>query len=194
MQDHAQDAQIIAQVRDGNVDAYGLLIARYQRLLYYSVLGKVREHPEAQDIVQKSFVTAYQNLDTLTDPEAFFPWIKGIALNHCRNEWRRHHSYATMKERLLEARQAEVNLRWLEQEHADTSPRAEALRQCLERLAPEELSLIELRFVQEFSMEQIGAELSKGAEAVRLWLYRVRMRLGECVRRRLTLDPRGDTA
>jgi RNA polymerase sigma-70 factor (ECF subfamily) len=194
MQDHAQDAQIIAEVRDGNVDAFGRLIARYQRLLYYAVLGKVREHPEAQDIVQKSFVTAYQNLATLTDPEAFFPWIKGIALNHCRNEWRRHHSYATMKERLLEARRAEVNLLWLEQERADTSPRAEALRKCLERLEPEELSLIELRFVQEFSMDQIGAELSKGAEAVRVWLYRVRVRLAECVKRRLTLDPGGETA
>jgi len=194
MQDAPQDAQIIAEVRDGNVEAFGLLIARYQRLLYYSVLGKVREHPEAQDIVQKSFVTAYQNLATLTDPEAFFPWIKGIALNHCRNEWRRHHSYATMKERLLEARRAEVNLLRLEQADADTSPRAEALRHCLERLGPEEQSLIELRFVQELSMEQIGAELSKGAEAVRVWLYRVRTRLAECVKRRLTLDPGGETA
>jgi len=194
MQDHPQDAQIIAEVRAGNVDAFGRLIARYQRLLYYSVLGKVREHPEAQDIVQKSFVTAYQNLATLTDPEAFFPWIKGIALNHCRNEWRRHHSYATMKERLLEARRAEVSLLRLEEGGADTSPRAEALRQCLERLEPEELSLIELRFVQEFSMEQIGAELSKGAEAVRVWLYRVRMRLAECVKRRLTLAAGGEAA
>ncbi len=191
----AQDAQIIAEVRGGNVEAFGLLVARYQRLLFYSVLGKVREHPEAQDIVQKSFVTAYQNLATLTDPEAFFPWIKGIALNHCRNEWRRHHSYATMKERLLEARRAEVSLlRLEEQECADTSPRAEALRQCLERLGAEELTLIELRFVQEFSMEQIGAELSKGAEAVRVWLYRVRTRLAECVRRRLSLDHGGETA
>jgi DNA-directed RNA polymerase specialized sigma24 family protein len=30
----------------------------------------------------------------LTDPKAFFPWIKGIALNHCRNEWRRQHRQA----------------------------------------------------------------------------------------------------
>jgi RNA polymerase sigma-70 factor (ECF subfamily) len=193
MQD-APDSQIISQIRGGNVPAFGLLIERYQRLLYYSVLGKVREHPEAQDIVQKSFVTAYQSLATLSDPEAFFPWLKGIALNHCRNEWRRHRSYATMKERLLEARRAEVNLVRLEQESTDTSPRVEALRQCLARLGADEQSLIELRFVQELSMEQIGAELSKGAEAVRVWLYRVRTRLAECVRRRLILDHGGETA
>jgi RNA polymerase sigma-70 factor, ECF subfamily len=189
-----QDSQIIAEVRGGNVQAFGRLIERYQRLLYYSVLGKVREHPEAQDVVQKSFVTAYQNLASLTDPEAFFPWLKGIALNHCRNEWRRHHSYATMKERLLEARRAEMNLLRLEQGSVDTSPRVEALRRCLERLEPEEQLLIELRFVQELSMDQIGTELRKGAEAVRVWLYRVRTRLAECVRRRLTLEHEGETA
>jgi RNA polymerase sigma-70 factor (ECF subfamily) len=190
----APDAQIIAQVHRGHVAAFGWLIQRYQRLLYHWVLGKVREHAEAQDIVQKSLVTAYRNLATLTDPDAFFPWLKGIALNHCRNEWRRHHSYATMKERLVEARRAEVNLHRLEQEHGDTSPRVEALRQCLQRLGTEEQSLIELRFVQELSMEQIGAKLSRGAEAVRVWLYRVRTRLAECVKRRLALDPEGETA
>lgn len=189
-----QDAQIIADVRGGNVEAFGLLIERYQRLLFYSVLGKVREHPEAQDIVQKSFVTAYHNLATLADPDFFFPWLKGIALNHCRNEWRRHHSYATMKERLLEARRAEFNLLRLDQGSVGTSLRVEALRRCLEGLEPEEQSLIELRFVQELSMEQIGTELRKGAEAVRLWLYRVRTRLAECVRRRLILDHGGETA
>ncbi|MES2694244.1 MAG: sigma-70 family RNA polymerase sigma factor [Verrucomicrobiota bacterium] len=188
------EAQIIAKIRNGNVAAFGLLIERHQRLLYYSVLGKVREHAEAQDIVQKSFVTAYQSLATLTDPDAFFPWLKGIALNHCRNEWRRHYSYATMKERLIEARRAEMNLHRFEQESADTSQRVHALRQCLERLGPEEQSLIELRFVQERSMEQIGEELSKGAEAVRVWLYRVRARLAECVKRRLNLEQRGETA
>ena len=188
MPDAPDDAQIIAKVRDGDVQTFGLLIERYQRLLYYSVIGKVREHPEAQDIVQKSFVTAYQSLSDLTNPEAFFPWLKGIALNHCRNAWRSHHSYATMKERLLEARQAEINLEVLEQDSADTSPRVEALRQCLQRLGPEESSLIELRFVQELSMEEIGVELSKGAEAVRVWLYRVRTRLAECVKRRLNVE------
>jgi RNA polymerase sigma-70 factor (ECF subfamily) len=187
MQD-TPDAQIIAEIRGGNVLAFGLLVERYQRLLYYSVIGKVREHPEAQDIVQKSFLTAYQSLASLADPDMFLPWIKGIALNHCRNEWRRHHSYATMKERLLEARRAEIHIAMLEQDLGEASPRVEALRTCLERLSPEESSLIERRFVQELSMEQIGTELQKGAEAVRLWLYRVRSRLAECVKRRLNLN------
>lgn len=187
-----EDAELITGVRGGNAQMFSQLVERYQRLLYYFVLGKVREPAEAQDIVQKSFVSAYQNLATLTDPEAFFPWVRGIALNHCRNEWRRHHSYASMKDRLLEAKQAELAVLRLEENHGEGTPRTDALRHCLERLKPDEHALIELRFVQELSMDQIGAELNKGGEAVRVWLYRIRSRLAECVKRRLALD--GETS
>jgi RNA polymerase sigma factor (sigma-70 family) len=93
-----------------------------------------------------------------------------------------------MKERLLEVRRAEMSLHRLERDSGESTLRVEALRSCLKRLGPEESSLIELRFVQELSMEQIGVEMSKGAEAVRVWLYRVRARLAECVKRRLNLN------
>jgi RNA polymerase sigma-70 factor (ECF subfamily) len=189
-----EDPELIAQVRSGNVELFGKLIERYQRQLYYFVIGKFREHTEAQDIVQKSFVTAYQNLATLADDDSFFPWLKGIALNHCRNEWRRYHSQATMKERLLEAKRAELGILWLEKERGEGSSRIDALRDCMQRLKPEEQTLVEYRFVQELSMEEIGVELNKGAEAARLWLYRVRLRLAECVRRKLSLPEGGETA
>ena len=180
-----EDPELIGEVRGGNVEAFGRLIERYQRLLYYYVIGKVREPAEAQDIVQKTFVTAYQSLATLADSEAFFPWVRGIALNHCRNEWRRHHSYATMKDRFLDARRAELEILWLEKQPNEGEGRIDALRECLQQLTAKEQELIDLRFVQELSMEEIGRELSKGGEAIRLWLYRIRTRLAECVKRRM---------
>jgi RNA polymerase sigma-70 factor (ECF subfamily) len=181
------DAELLDRVRAGDVDVFGTLIERYQRQLYYFVIGKVSEHTEAQDIVQKSFVTAYRSLDTFKTGSEFFPWIKGIALNHCRNEWRRHRSQATMKERLLEARRAELELLWLAEEQRPGEARVAALRQCLQQLTPQEQVLIDRRFVQELSMDEIGRELSKGGEAIRLWLYRLRVRLADCVRKRLAL-------
>jgi RNA polymerase sigma-70 factor (ECF subfamily) len=188
-----EDNELIAQVLDGKVDIFGKLIERYQRQLYYFVIGKIAEHTEAQDIVQKSFVTAYQNLSQFTTGATFFPWVKGIALNHCRNEWRRYHSQATMKDRLLEAKRAELEMLWLEERHHEGDARISALRECLQRLDPTEQNLVERRFVQEMSMAEIGRDLSKGGEAVRLWLYRVRVRLAECVKRRMSLTESMET-
>ena len=180
-----EDSELIAQVRAGQFEAFGRLIERYQRQLYYFVIGKVREHTDAQDLVQKSFVTAYQSLATLTDADAFLPWLRGIALNHCRNEWRRYHRQATMKERLLEVKRAELGMQWLDQPEGRDEARIHALGQCMQKLKPDEQKVIELRFVHELSMNEIGTELKKGAEAVRLLLYRIRGRLAECVKRRL---------
>ncbi len=57
----------------------------------------------------------------------------------------------------------------------------------MQQLSAEEQSLLELRFVQELPLQSIGEPLGKGSEAIRLWLYRVRQRLANCVRRKLAL-------
>jgi len=189
-----EDSELISRVLGGDAELFGALIERYQRHVYYFVIGKVSEHTEAQDIVQKTFVTAFRSLEKFIAGCEFYPWLKGIALNHCRNEWRRLHSEATLKDRLLEARRAELQLSRLEASPLHGEARIAALRECLQQLNQEEQKLIERRFVHELSMDEIGHELSKGGEAVRLWLYRVRLRLADCVRKRLDLGDHLETA
>src|SRR5262245_58679161 len=104
------DAEIITAVQAGNRDGFSELVERYQRPLYYFVVGKVADDTEAKDIVQKSFVAAFQNLAGFRRGENFFAWLKGIALNHCRNEWRRQQSQARLAGRLLEEKRAELEL------------------------------------------------------------------------------------
>ncbi len=63
-----------------------------------------------------------------------------------------------------------------------------ALRECLQQLSAEEQKLVELRFVQELSLQALGEAVGKGSEAVRMWLFRVRQRLAECVKRKLSAE------
>ena len=104
------DAEIIAAVRAGDKNAFGALVERYQRSLYYFVVGKVADDTEAKDIVQKTLVVGFQNLADFRLGESFFAWLRGIALNHCRNEWRRYQSQARLAGRLLEEKRAELEL------------------------------------------------------------------------------------
>jgi len=182
------DREIIAAVREGDSDAFGSLVERYQRTLYYFVVGKVADDTEAKDIVQKSLVVAFQNLADFRSGESFFAWVKGIALNHCRNEWRRHQSQARLAGRLLEEKRAELELASFDTRLDEGDRRLGALRQCLEQLSPQEQSVVEWRFVQELPLAAIGEQLGRGAEAARLFLYRIRQRLADCVKKRLSLD------
>lgn len=182
------DSEIIAAVRAGDRDVFGALVERYQRRLYYFVVGKVADDTEAKDIVQKSFVAAFQNIDGFRLDESFFAWLKGIAINHCRNEWRRYQSQARLSGRLLEEKRAELELASFEVRPDDNERRLAALRQCLGKLRPHEQTAIEWRFVQERSLTEIGVQLGRGAEGARLFLYRIRQRLADCVREFLSME------
>lgn len=182
------DSEVIAAVCAGNRDAFAALVERYQRTLYYFVVGKVADDTEAKDIVQKSFVVAFQNLADFRMGENFFAWLKGIALNHCRNEWRRYQSQARLAGRLLEEKRAELELASFDAHPDDGERRIAALRHCMEKLAHDEQVVVEMRFVQELSLASIGEEVGRGAEAVRLLLYRIRQRLADCVKKRLSVE------
>jgi RNA polymerase sigma-70 factor (ECF subfamily) len=182
------DMDIIASVRAGESDKFGALVERYQRTLYYFVVGKVVDDTEAKDIVQKTFVVAFQNLAEFRVGESFYAWLKGIALNHCRNEWRRYQSQARLAGRLLEEKRAEIELAAFDSRPEDGERRLAALRQCLQQLSPHEQSIIESRFVQELPLAAIGEQLGRGTEAARLLLYRIRQRLADCVKKRLSLE------
>ena len=53
---------------------------------------------------------------------------------------------------------------------------------------PDEQAAVEMRFVQELSMAAIGKQLGRGAEAARLFLFRIRQRLADCVKKRLSME------
>ena len=138
------DSEIIAAVCAGNRDAFAALVERYQRTLYYFVVGKVADDTEAKDIVQKSFVAAFQNLADFRTGKSFFAWLKGIALNHCRNEWRRCQSQARLAGRLLDEKRAELELASFDARPDDGERRIAALRQCLEKLSADEQAVVEM--------------------------------------------------
>lgn len=182
-----QDSEIIATVLAGDAEAFGHLVERHQRQLYYFVVGKVADDAEAKDIVQKTFVVAFQTLTRLRAGEVFFAWLKGIALNHCRNEWRRRQSQARLAGRLIEEQHAALEVTAFDSRGAEDERRPAALARCLEKLSAEERTAVDLRFVQELPLAAIGEHIGRNAEGARLFLFRIRQRLADCVRKRLAL-------
>jgi|SRR5579862_805308 len=182
------EQEAILEVLAGRTSAFGLLVRKYHRPLYYFVVGKVTEDAEAEDIVQKTFVTAYQRLREFDRTKSLVFWLRGIALNHCRNEWKRVERQGQLENRVLEVKRAQLELGSLEESATQETGRIEALRKCIEALGPSDQNVVRLRFVEELPLKAIGAALNKTAEAARLLLFRIRIRLLGCVKKRLALE------
>jgi RNA polymerase sigma-70 factor, ECF subfamily len=179
------EADCIARVVAGDKEAFAQIVRSYHRRLYFYVVGKVADGDEAEDIVQKTLVSAYHSLMAFDSRRSLIDWLRGIALNHCRNAWRQQARRARLQDRLLEARRAELLLGVLDQPDARDESRLAALRQCLESLNDPEQKAIHLRFVEEQPLKSIGDAIGKTSEGVRQFLFRIRLRLAECMKRRL---------
>lgn len=83
------DAQLIEEFRSGNIEAFNVLVERWQQRIHRFTYRYFCSHDEATEITQKTFIKAYKKLDTLEDAEKFSPWIYRIANNLCLDEAKR---------------------------------------------------------------------------------------------------------
>lgn len=79
------DIAVVRKVLAGDVDAYGELMKRYeQKLLRYAVY-LIHDQAAAADVVQETFISAYQNLNGFNEAYKFSSWIYRIAHNKAMN-------------------------------------------------------------------------------------------------------------
>ena len=70
-------AQVRAAQR-GDQQAFGQLVERFQRAVYGVALRRLRNHAEAQELVQEVFVQAMRKIGQLREPECFGGWLRSI--------------------------------------------------------------------------------------------------------------------
>lgn len=84
-----EDRDLVGQARRGNVEAYNLLISRWEKRVFNYLLRLVGEREDALDLSQEVFLKAYQNLAKLDDAGRFSPWLFRIAHNEAFSLLRR---------------------------------------------------------------------------------------------------------
>jgi RNA polymerase sigma-70 factor (ECF subfamily) len=78
------DAEAIARSRDGDLDAYAVLVARYT-LRAHRAAFLLGAGEESDDVVQEAFVKAFRHLSRFRAGEPFAPWLLRIVANETRN-------------------------------------------------------------------------------------------------------------
>lgn len=85
MGDRETDRLLVERVQAGDKQAFGLLVAKYQRKLARLVSRMVRDSAEVEDIVQDSFIRAYRALPSFRNESAFYTWLYRIGVNTAKN-------------------------------------------------------------------------------------------------------------
>ena len=80
---------LVHDAQTGSPEAFGLLVARFQNMVYAYAYAILSDFDLAQDVAQEAFVEAYQVLPALREPFAFPAWLKRIVYKHCDRITRR---------------------------------------------------------------------------------------------------------
>lgn len=171
------DAQAVEQARNGDGDAFRVLVDRYGRYLFRVAYRMTGNEQDAEDVVQESFLRAFRNLGSYDGRAAFASWLFRIA-----------HNYSLDLLRVRKARPAaslsdqEEGVRPLAEAVADGRPNPERLaasaglqqrlREALAGLTEQERTAFTLRHYEELPIAEICEVLETSENAVKHAIFR----------------------
>lgn len=162
---NTNEAELVERARDGDREAFGLLVERHwERLvrLARSVAGEL----VAEDAVQEGLLAAWRRLHLLIKTESFGPWVTRIVFRRCLRRRRREH-----RERVYEETRRPAT-------SAATDPYAAVwVERSLAALAPRQRAVLHLTIVEGMTDGEIAPLLGITAGSVRAHRRRARERL-----------------
>ena len=169
----------VPEARAGDAAAWDVLFQRYQLPLYVYIFELVRDEQTSLDIVQETFLNAFRHLRSLREDEKFGSWLFGIAHQKCVQRWRRQQCETAMLEEIAEV-----------PSEPDDDPRELLIRheqevafmKLLERLPESQRSVLLLRFVEDFSLEEIADVTAVPLGTVKSRLHHAKRALRELLK------------
>ena len=173
------DLKVIDRALKGDSRAYTELLNRYRDSVYYVMLRMVSNPSDAEDLTIEAFGKAFHNLGKYVPSHAFSTWLFRIATNNCIDFMRRK----TQSPRPFDQDEGEED----EVEATVASDMiapdellinretAASLNRIVKTLKPRYRRLIELRYFEDYSYEEIASELSLPIGTVKTRLFRAKV-------------------
>ncbi|MBK7966339.1 MAG: sigma-70 family RNA polymerase sigma factor [Bacteroidetes bacterium] len=167
-------------VDHGDQKAYAELMARYKDSIYYMLLKMVNNRDDAEDLTIEAFGKAFRNINQYTPDYAFSTWLFKIATNNCIDFIRKKRKLMLSIDRGFENEDGQDIT--LEIKSEGPSPddvmmkkqKVLMMKDVVEKLKPRYRRLVELRYYQELSYEEIAEELKLPLGTVKAQLFRAR--------------------
>ena len=83
------DEGLVGRAKQGDLEAYSELVRRHREMVYRTVLRFTRDHGDADDLAQETFLRAYREIRRFREKAGFSTWLYRIAVNLSLNHLKR---------------------------------------------------------------------------------------------------------
>jgi RNA polymerase sigma-70 factor (ECF subfamily) len=169
-----QEDSWVKASQNGDTLAFNRLVLKWEKTVFNIALRMLREREEAAEATQEIFFRAYRNIDRFRQKSRFSAWIYRIALNHCISRIRQrppgiHLSLDEQKCAVNPPKQLHVTETQLDQ--VMRSEECDRVLGALAYLTPEQRAVIELKFFQGMTFEDIAGILEIPLSTTKSRLY-----------------------
>lgn len=177
------EAAVVAQARLGDATAFSELLRRYEGKIFRLALHITQNREDAEDVLQETFLKAYEHLDQFQGQSKFYTWIVRIAVNQALMKLRKRKSDRSVS--LDDTIDTGEDTVAREIAGWDENPEQQYSREELSRilggavedLAPIYRAVFVLRDIDELSTEETADALGLSVPAVKSRLLRARLQL-----------------
>ena len=183
------DRELVRRAQQGDGDAFELLVKKHQGRVFAVAGGILRNREDVEDIAQQVFVKAYFSLKKFDQRAAFSTWLYKITVNECWDLLRKKKVRPLVYESELSEEQATMYL--ATEQRSDSGPDVreqlevrQQLDTWLECLEERDRTMLTLKEVQGFTVEEIAEILGINGNTVKVRLFRARQKIAQLIRRR----------
>jgi RNA polymerase sigma-70 factor (ECF subfamily) len=184
-QDAIDEATLVAQSREGDARAFGALVRRYEGKIFRLAQHITQSREDAEDVLQETFMKAYEHLDQFQGNSKFYTWIVRIAVNQALMKLRRRKTdkSVSLDENIDTGEDTIVReiAAWDEdpEQRFSREELGQILDSAIQSLDTPYRSVFMLRDIDELSTEETAEALGLSVPAVKSRLLRARLQLRE---------------
>lgn len=174
-----QDYSLVQNAIKGDQKSYAELLGRYRDAIYFMLLKMVNNKIDAEDLTIEAFGKAFRNLSQYSPSFAFSTWLFKIASNNCIDFLRKKKNDVISLDNPTDNNEQDQSIPLAAnvldpEEELIKDQKENVMRNIVTKLKPRYRKLIELRYFNEYSYEEISKELELPIGTVKAQLFRAR--------------------
>jgi RNA polymerase sigma factor (sigma-70 family) len=172
------DLYYIEAVRKGNVQAFSVLVEKYQKLVYTLALKLLKRPEDAEEMAQDTFIKAFQKLDSYEGKSKFSTWLYSITYNGCISELRKRRiEFKSLDDtRISDQDELKMHDYYREVKKEDQE---KYLNLALEKLPEDDQVLVTLYYYENQSMDEISTITGLTVSNIKVKIHRARKKMYE---------------
>ena len=183
--DEPNDSELVHRVQQGEKEAFGPLVHRHERRVYWIVQGILQNHADSEGILQETFLKALQHIQDFRGEAQFSTWLIQIALNEARMRRKRYRAglYDSLDQNAKEGAEFMprelTDWRLTPEEKLAEEELVTLLHRAVRALPEKYREVFLLRDVQELSNEEAAKTLGISLPAAKTRILRARLMVRE---------------